>query len=132
MVAGTPPRPAREEQEDRRNVDVWEPHVLDWLVGQTTTTWAAVLESALHISKASQDQKAQNQVAAILKGNGWKLVQRRADGVRTQFYERDTRDTSEPPKSWPPARDGGLIPVTPATKNTAILPLSRVSRVSFA
>lgn len=61
------------EVEKRRDVDVWEPRIDEWLVGRTRVTTQDVLNDCLKIEISRQDQLSQKRIARVMKALGWKM-----------------------------------------------------------
>jgi predicted P-loop ATPase len=86
---------ARQEQAERRHVDVWEERVLSYAARQAGRFTAAdVLQHELHIWPEHQDRGKEMRVSGILKANGW--VRKRAPtGARVWGYVRKEVGTGD-------------------------------------
>lgn len=101
------PEMAREEQDRRFDVDVWEETVSFWLDGHASSdaylhrdgvvdpdrpidevTIAEIMRHALRIESAKQSKPDQMRVGAILRHLGWHRAQRREEKGRRWCYRR--------------------------------------------
>ena len=90
------------EQEKRRNEDVWEPRILEWLEDRTfgwkvdhDRMWKAfssgdVMWQCLNIELKSQKQVDKNRVAKILKMFGCQDVQHK-NGIKGRSWEYEPK-----------------------------------------
>jgi putative DNA primase/helicase len=73
---------AKTEQDDRREVDPWEPILREKLGSQTWVLVNTILTGWLEIKPERVDKASQMRVAAILKSMGWERIKRR-EGLST-------------------------------------------------
>jgi len=98
-LPGEVERHAGVEQAQRRNVDAWEEKILEWVTPGTDVRISEILSDAcIGMPIDRQDQKAQNRVAQILVGAGYRRQQRRlANGKRRWVYRLDPVTSTAPP-----------------------------------
>lgn len=70
----------QEEVEKRRDIDVWEPKIEDWLLGRYRVTTQDILNDCLRIDISRQDQLCQKRVARVMRGLGWLNVVSKDNG----------------------------------------------------
>lgn len=68
------------EVEKRRDVDVWEPIVEEWLVGKVRARADEVLRDAVNVETARQDQMVQKRMSRIMKNLGWRVCVTKENG----------------------------------------------------
>lgn len=66
-----PQKDAEQEQEQRRDDDVWQPRIENYLHGKSSTTVPDILEFCLDIDADKQDKRAQMRVSSILRVLGF-------------------------------------------------------------
>lgn len=66
-----PQKEAEREQESRRDDDVWQPRIENYLHGKNSTTVPDLLEFCLNIEADKQDKRAQMRVSSILRVLGF-------------------------------------------------------------
>jgi predicted P-loop ATPase len=66
-----PNKEAEREQEQRRDDDVWQPKIENYLYGKASTTVPDILEFCLGIDADKQDKRAQMRVSSILRVLGF-------------------------------------------------------------
>jgi predicted P-loop ATPase len=66
-----PQKDAEREQEQRRDDDVWQPRIENYLHGKNSTTVPDILEFCLDIEADKQDKRAQMRVSSILRVLGF-------------------------------------------------------------
>lgn len=86
---------ALEEQDDRREVDVWADPLERYLASRDRVTMAQVLEDGLGIEVARQTQADQKRAGKVMRSLGWKRGTRR-DGKETFKGWCRMRDRSQP------------------------------------
>lgn len=86
-----PTKEAEQEQEQRRDDDVWQPRIEMYLHGKVSTTVPDLLEFCLNIEPDKQDKRAQMRVSSILRSLGFiRKVERQ--GVTTlRVWKRPQR-----------------------------------------
>nr|DAQ54377.1 MAG TPA: virulence associated protein E [Caudoviricetes sp.] len=78
----------RDEVEARRDVDVWEPLVDQWLVSRDRTQIHEVLSECLKVDVSRQDQLVQKRVGRILRCLGWEVHVLRKNGKNQREWVR--------------------------------------------
>lgn len=78
------------EQEQRRQQDVWESSIVDWLDRQTAQefTTAAILLGAANIETGHQNQSHARRLSSVLQPNGWEHVQAKRLGSKIRVWRR--------------------------------------------
>ena len=96
------PLPTPGEARPPKPADPWIPTVRGWVEGRPSVTCADVLECALNIPRAKQEQVHLNRVGAILGGLGWARERYQVNGERTRRYRAPAAKPAPSP-SPPPA-----------------------------
>lgn len=79
---------AQASQDERYQVDAWEPAIEEYLARNKRVTIPDVLEHALELKIERWDQPAQNRVARCLQHLGWRRRQVRDGKARQWVYEK--------------------------------------------
>ena len=59
------------QQEARRDADVWEPKIAEWLIGRSETTVAEIMDELLRLPIDRQDRGNQQRIGRVLRAIGW-------------------------------------------------------------
>lgn len=76
------------EVEKRRDVDAWEAHISDWLLGRTIVQSQHILSDCLKIDIQFQDAKAKNRVGRVLTQLGWKKDVTKINGESKRIWKK--------------------------------------------
>ncbi len=76
------------EQEDRQEIDAWEPLFKEWLESNNGVTTGDVLQGAVKLMPCDWSKDSQKRAGHILRRFKWFVSQRREDGVKTRRYYR--------------------------------------------
>jgi putative DNA primase/helicase len=79
---------AKTEQDDRREVDPWEPIIVERLGSQTWVLVSTILTEWLKVPTERCGKADQMRVAAILKSMGWARAKRREGNNTVHFWQK--------------------------------------------
>lgn len=91
-----PKEKAVEEQEARRQIDAWEEHLGEWLVGKTETTSKEILSDALRIDPGRQEHKHTIRLSGVMQKLGWFQLTAWRSGRSTRVWKRVSEEGVEP------------------------------------
>ena len=80
------PSETKDEQEERREIDPWEPIIYDYIYHKNETTTREILLNCLHITEASQNRSEEIRVGNILRLFKWDRKQKRVGESRQYVY----------------------------------------------
>jgi predicted P-loop ATPase len=89
-----PQKEAQREQELRRDDDVWQPKIENYLEGRSSTNVPDLLEICLDIKPERQDKRAQMRVASILKVLGFQRKVERVGATTMRVWRREETQPS--------------------------------------
>lgn len=89
-----PQKEAEQEQEQRRDDDVWQPRIEAWLNGKSSTTVPDILEFCLDIDPDKQDKRAQMRVSSILRVLGFMRKLERQGVTVLRVWKRPQRQVN--------------------------------------
>lgn len=79
---------AQDEQESRRQADVWEDVIGEWLIGQTEVTSGTIMNKALEISTGFQTRADQMRVSSAMRVLGWEQQRRGRGAAKVRVWVR--------------------------------------------